>query len=637
MTPPRDRGRRPPRPARQRRRPGGATAATASRARRRPRLAVSHPHRRVRVLLVTVLVTFTLFGGQLVRIQGFDASAVASAGLAFRQDKAVVPALRGSIVSADGTVLARSMERVNVTADQQAVVEYTKDGVKVGVAGAAADLGPLLGLSTETMVTLLTGKRRFVYLAKDVSPLTWTAINRLGVNGILSEHAAKRVYPTGSSAAAVVGWVGANGFAVKGSGGGLELLYDAQLRGTPGNEVYETSRDGRVIPGGEQQITPAVPGRDVRLTIDSDLQWYAQNAVARKVLETKALSGSIVVMDVRTGHLAAVATYPTFDPEHIGRATTYLQNRAFAEAFEPGSTAKVMTAAAALQDGVATPDTEVTVPNRLPRSDRVFKDSHDHPTEHLTFAGVIAESSNIGTILVGEKVPPTRLEQYFRAFGIGSPTGVRFPGETPGIFAPRREWNDSQRYTVMYGQGLSVTAVQAAGVFQTIANKGVRIPPTLVAGTQTGEGTFTPSPAPTPVRVVSEQTAGTLSQMLEFVVGEEGTARQARVEGYRVAGKTGTADRVGDDGRYSGKTASFIGYAPADDPRYVVAVVLQNPTKGYFGGATAGPVFKDVMTYALQRFGVAPTGTVPPVLRLRVGQDPVSAGTVQKLTRTRAR
>ncbi|HET7476384.1 MAG TPA: penicillin-binding protein 2 [Dermatophilaceae bacterium] len=582
-----------------------------------------------------MLVTFTLFGGQLVRLQAFDASTLATAGLKSRLDTVIVPALRGSIVASDGVELAKSIDRVNVTADQQAVREYTKRGVKVGVAGAAADLSPLLGIPVDKLATMLTGDRRFVYLAKDVSPLIWRTINKLGVNGILSEHAPERVYPTGAAASALVGWVAADGRAVRGNGGGLELLYNSRLEGTPGTERYEISRDGRVIPTGEQQVTPAVPGRTVRLTVDSDLQWYAQNAVARKVLDTKAQSGAIVVMEVKTGRLKAVATYPTFDPTDIGRPTSYLQNRAFGEAFEPGSTAKVMTAAAALQEGVATPDTEVTVPNRLPRADKVFQDSHNHPTEHLTFAGVIAQSSNIGTMLVGEKVRRAVLERYFRAFGIGAPTGVGFPGETQGVFAPSADWNDSQRYTVMYGQGLSLNAVQAAGVFQAVANGGLRVPPTLVEGTTSGEGTFTPAPPTTPVRVVSEQTAKTLSQMLEFVVGDEGTAKQAEVAGYRVAGKTGTADRVGAGGRYDGKTASFIGFAPADDPKYVVAVVLQDPVKGYFGGATAGPVFRDVMTYTLQRFGVPPTGTPAPVMRLRVGEAPVSAGSVQKVTTAR--
>ena len=363
----------------------------------------------------------------------------------------------------------------------------------------------------------------------------------------------------------------------------------------------------------------------MRLTINNDLQWFAQNAIAQKVNQTRALSGTVVVMKARTGELTAVASYPTFDPNNIATARGNLNNRAFDEAFEPGSIAKVMTAAAALQERVATPATPVTVPNRLPRAGQSFRDSHEHGVLKLTFAGVMAQSSNIGTVMVGEKVPPTILEKYFRRFGIGQKSGIEFPGETAGIFARSKDWSGSQRYTVMYGQGLAVNAIQSASVFQSIANGGVRVPPTLVAGTEHADGSFAPTPRTTPVRVISQPVSKTLSQMLEFVVGDGGTAQMAEIPGYRVAGKTGTADRVGENGRYSGKTASFIGFAPADKPEFVVAVILQDPIRGYFGGSTAGPVFKDVMSYALQQFKIPPTGAKPPVMKLTVGDAPASA------------
>jgi len=537
-----------------------------------------------------------------------------------------VPAIRGDITASNDVVLATSIERRNVDADQTAVPTYRKkvNGVTttVGVAGAAADLAPILRMPAAELSATMTGSKRFVYVAKDISLSDWRRILILGIPGINSEPTTKRSYPTTSTAASLVGWVGADGS----PGGGLELLLNKELEGKPGESTYEKSRDGRMITTGEQQLKPAARGLDVRLTINMDLQWFAQNSIAQKVNETGAASGTVVVMNVRTGQLAAVASYPTFDPNNLAKVGgDALQNKAFGEAFEPGSTAKVMTAAAALQERGATPATPVTVPNRLARSDQSFRDSHDHATEKLTFAGVIAKSSNIGTMMVGEKVPPATLERYFRAFGVGQKTGVHFPGETPGIFAKSADWSGSQRYTVMYGQGLSVNAVQAAGVFQTIANGGVRVPPTLVLSTKDSDGTLTRTPPANPVRVISKPVATTLSQMLEFVVGDGGTARQAKISGYRVAGKTGTADRIGANGRYSGKTASFIGFAPADKPEFVVAVILQNPIRGYFGGSTAGPVFKDVMTYALQEFGIPPTGTPAPVMRLKVEDPPASA------------
>jgi len=557
-------------------------------------------------------------------LQALDSSAVASAAFKSRLSIVAVPALRGDITASNGVVLATSIERRNVTADQTAVPTYRKKvngvSVTVGVEGAAVDLAPILGKSAAELSPTLTGFRRFVYVAKDISLSEWSKIRALGIPGIYSEPTSARSYPTSSAAASLVGWVGGDGSA----GGGLEVLLNKQLQGKPGESTYEQSRDGRMIPTGDQQITPAVPGLDVQLTIDSDLQWFAQNAIAQKVNETQALSGTVVVMNVRTSRLAAVASYPTFDPNNIAKAGSNLTNKAFGEAFEPGSIAKVMTAATALQEGVATPATPVIVPNRLARGGQSFQDSHDHGLERLTFGGVIAQSSNIGTMMVGEKVPPATLEKYFRAFGVGQPTGIHFPGETPGIFAKSQDWSASQRYTVMYGQGLAVNAIQATGVFQTIANGGVRVPPTLVASTQNADGTVTQTPPTTPVRVISTSAATTLSQMLEFVVGDTGTARQAKIPGYRVAGKTGTADRVGANGHYSGKTASFIGFAPADKPEFVVAVILQNPIRGYYGGSTAGPVFKDVMTYALQEFGIPPTGTTPPVMKLKIGDAPTS-------------
>jgi len=586
--------------------------------------------RRVRFLLLSVLFVFSIFGAQLLRLQALDASPVASAALKSRLYVGSVPALRGDITDANGVVLATSIERRNVTADQTAVPEYKKKGVKVGVAGAAADMAPILGTSEAELSATLTGSRRFVYVAKGITPLNWRKIQALGVPGVFSEQTSKRTYPSSGAAASLVGWVGGDGTA----GGGLELLLGTRLNGKPGTSTYEQSQDGRIISTGEQQSTPAVPGRNVRLTINNDLQWFAQNAIAQKVKETQALSATVVVMRVRTAELLAVASYPSFDPNNIATAKGNLTNKAFGEAFEPGSIAKVMTAAAALQEGVATPATPVVVPNRLPRAGQSFRDSHDHGVEKLTFAGVIAQSSNIGTMMVGEKVPPAILEKYFRSFGVGQKSGIEFPGETPGIFARSQDWSGSQRYTVMYGQGLAVNAIQTAGVFQTIANGGVRVPPTLVAGIERADGSFSATPRTTPVRVISKPVAKTLSQMLEFVVGDGGTARMAEIPGYRVAGKTGTADRVGDNGRYSGKTASFIGFAPADKPEFVVAVILQNPIRGYFGGSTAGPVFKDVMSYALQEFTVPPTGAAPPVMKLKIDDAPTSADKAEASLKT---
>ncbi len=604
----------PKRPTAPPRRPGG----------RRVSLDGSNPRRRMRTMTVAILFVFSIFGAQLLRLQGFDASAVSADAQTNRTATVPLPAMRGSIVDRNGTILASSIERRTVTVDQTAVPKYVKsvDGVRdtVGVAGAAQDLSPLLGIPVDELVTKLTGTSRYRVLQKNITPLNWRKISELGINGVYSEATSDRNYPTSTAAASLVGFVQSDGSA----GGGLEILMDSTLKGKAGKTVFEQSQDGRAIPNARQETISPVPGKDVKLTIDSDLQWFAQNAVAQKVIETKALSGTVVVQNAKTGELLAVASYPTFDPNQPGQATENWTNKAFNEVYEPGSTGKVMTAAAALEEGAVTPSTVVEVPNRIYRADNTeFKDSHDHATEYLTFAGVLAQSSNIGTILAGEQVKATTMYSYFKKFGLGATSGMGFPGEGPGLLANVKDWNGSQRYTVLFGQGLSVNALQAAGVFQTIANDGVRIPPRIVAATSDGHGTYTPVEKAKGVKVVSPETAKKVRDMLEGVVGKDGTAPEAKIAGYRVAGKTGTADRYDAKARgYSGKTASFIGFAPADDPEIVVAVTLQRPIKGYFGGLVAGPVFKDVMTYALQELLIPPTGTASPVVKVKADATP---------------
>ncbi|PRY56080.1 peptidoglycan synthetase FtsI [Knoellia remsis] len=580
----------------------------------------------MRGLTVATLFVFSLFAAQLLRIQGFDSAAVAEAALKQRTEKVVTPALRGKILSSDGVVLASSRARETVVADPTAVCTYKqKDRQKCdpatsdeAVDAAATALAPLLGKSAAEVRTKLTGAGRYQILDRKVSPLTWRKIAELGIPGIYrdsAESVPERVYPQGPDAASLVGFVTNDGKA----GGGLELMVDEQLAGKAGYSVFEKAPDGSKIPGGRQGGVEAVDGKDVTLTVNSNIQWYAQNALAQQMAKMGAQSGTAVVMNPRTGEVLALASYPTYDPNDIGSAKGSLVNKALNDVFEPGSTAKVMTVAAALEDKKVTPDQPVVIPNRLKRFDTNFKDSHDHPTLYRTVAGTLAESSNIGTILIGETLEPKRLEEYYRNFGIGSKSGLGFPGESAGIFAPAEKWSGTQRSTVMFGQGLSVTAIQATSVFQTIANDGVRITPSLVKGTTDENGQFAKAPQKKSKRVISEDTATKLNAMLEGAVSDEGTAPAAQIPGYRVAGKTGTAEYYDAKlGKYSGKTASFIGYAPADDPQLVVAVILQRPTASIYGGTVAAPVFQDVMTYALQELKIPPTGTSKPQVPLTV-------------------
>ncbi|GAA1905401.1 peptidoglycan D,D-transpeptidase FtsI family protein [Lapillicoccus jejuensis] len=610
-----------------RRRPAASGHATR---RRRPVPGVANPRRRARTMLIAGLFVLTVFGGQLLRVQAFDASAVANAAQERRLTSTVIPASRGEILDSNGVVLASSVERKTVSVDQTAVPTYERklvvDGkrkdVTVGVVGAAQQLAPLLGTTPDKLVTQLTGTARYRVLAKGVTPLVWRQIDALGIPGVYAETTTQRVYPEGPSTASLVGFTQADGTPAS----GVEFTERSVLNGTPGKQVGQRGASGEPIPWAQDVDTPAVPGQDVTLTIDADLQWYAQNQIASVVQSSGAISGYAVVMEVATGKLRAVASYPTFDPSDPGAATAFQrQNHAFEDVYEPGSTGKVMSIATALEEKKITPTTPLIVPNRLPRAGESFKDDEDHPTLDLTVAGALAMSSNIGTMLATEGVAPADMEASFRKFGIGSASGSGLYGESPGIFAKASDWSGTKRYTTLFGQGYSVTAIQAAGVYQTLANGGVRVPPTLVESTTAPDGTVTQAPQPQGVRVVSQQTATQMSQMLEEVVGPHGTAPKAKIDGYRVAGKTGTANRYDPAvGGYSGYTASFIGYAPADAPKYVVAVTLQKPVHGHFGGMLGAPVFQKVMSYLLQKHQIAPSGQAAPVIPLSSdsGWDP---------------
>ncbi|MGH3417166.1 MAG: peptidoglycan D,D-transpeptidase FtsI family protein, partial [Actinocrinis sp.] len=400
---------------------------------------------------------------------------------------------------------------------------------------------------------------------------------------------------------------------------GLEDTYDGMLAGKDGRISYQAA-DGTEIPTAGINEQAPVAGTSVETTIDSQIQWAAQKAIDDQVARSKAESGTVVVMDPRTGAVLALATSPSYDPTNLAAANpANLGDRAVSDVYEPGSVAKVITMSAAIQQGAADPATRVVVPPAIVREGTTFHDDTYHGTEHLTLTGVLAESSNIGTIETSDRLGPNRdqiLYNYLTAFGFGRPTGLDLPGESPGILAPPAKWSGSQRYTIPFGQGLSVNAVQATSVFATIANAGVRVTPNLVKGFVDANGNFTAAATAARTQVVSPQTAHQVEQMMESVVSEKGTAPAARIAGYRVAGKTGTANRYDSRcGGYCGYTASFIGFAPADDPRLVVSTVIQNPTKGlYFGGSIAAPVFQKVMSFALQDLGIAPTGTKPPDL-----------------------
>ncbi len=554
---------------------------------------------------MALCLLLSVFAGRLVQIQGLEAPAYASSATNSRLQHEPRPALRGAILDADGIALATTVEARDVVADQTLVHDP---------AATAAQLSPLLGTDVSELTHRLTGTRRFVYLARQVGPDTWRAVSALQLPGVLSRKTARRVYPAREVAANLVGFVGADGRGLA----GVEQSFDGLLAGRDGKAVYEVGAGGRRIPLGTLAEVEPEPGRTVALTIDRDVQWVAQEAITAAVRASAAESGTVVVLDVRTGDLLALATAPTFDPNRPAAAAGGDRgNRAISDVYEPGSTAKVLTAAAAIEEKVVRPDTPVTVPDELRRGGTRFSDSSPHDTLQLTFTGVLAKSSNIGTILASERLAPEVLHRYLARFGIGGHLGLGLPGESAGILAPAAQWSASQNYTIRFGQGYSVTAVQLAAATAAVANNGVRVPPRVVRGWTDEHGRMTVAPAAPGTRVVSPATARSVVTMMEAVVGEGGTAPNAAIPGYRVAGKTGTANRVDPrTGRYRGYTASFIGMAPADAPRLVVAVTLQAPRRGRYGGRLAAPVFKEVMSFTLQNQRIPPTGTRPPRQRL---------------------
>lgn len=382
------------------------------------------------------------------------------------------------------------------------------------------------------------------------------------------------------------------------------------LAGVNGKYIYANGR-GNIIPGSEQVSVEAKSGTSIRLTIDRDVQWVAQNAISQAVASSRAKSGTVIVMDPKTGAILAQASAPTFDPNNSKSITQEkLKNPAVQEVYEPGSTGKVITVAAAMQEGLVSPDTIFTIPYSMKVSDGVFHDHEKHPIQRLTTTGLLAVSSNTGSIQIGQKLGKDTLYDYLRKFGIGESTSSKLPGESVGILHPVKDWSGTSLPTISFGQGYSVTAIQATSVFATIANDGVRVKPSILAGVVDESGKYTPAKANESVQVLSAQTAINLRAMMESVVSKDGTAPTAAIPGYRVAGKTGTAMRYNTSCRcYSGYTASFIGFAPADQPKFVVSVTIQDPQGLHWGGALAGPVFKKVMSFVLQNERIKPTPT----------------------------
>jgi len=565
---------------------------------RRPRRGDSK--RRLLFVLALTMVAFLAISGRLIVLQVLDATSLDEAAAKQRLRTIELPGERGRIFDRDGGDLALSVPARTIYAQPRLIRDP---------AGTARKLAPLLGQPAKTILGRLRSGAAWTYLAREIPVANGQAVAKLDLPGIGVLTDTMRRYPSGQLASQVLGFVGTDGSGLA----GVEQRYDGLLAGHSGQMLLEQDPSGRPIPQGQRSVEPARPGSDLVLTIDQNIQYVAERALAAAVKQYQAKSGSVVVMAPRTGELLAVANVPTFDPNRFGTSSDEARkDRAVTNVYEPGSTNKVITAAAALDAGVVRPSTKVTVPPELPLCPGVhsFHDSHQHGTEWLTFADVVAQSSNIGTIRVATKLGPERLAKAELDFGYGQRTGVDLPGETPGIVRPQSTWTCPDLGTNAIGQGVAVSVLQMARVYASVANGGLLVQPTLLRGTVDERGDYHATERPTPKRVLSVRTTQTLTSILEGVVREGGTGTRAALDDWTVAGKTGTAQVPNPNGGGylpGAYVASFMGYAPAEDPRVVVAVVLDRPTKGIYGGTVAAPVFREVAGYALRHMEVPPS------------------------------
>ena len=496
-----------------------------------------------------------------------------------------MPATRGRVIDRSGQLLATSVPVPSVWAipkDFQASL------------GQRAQLARLLGMTgAELEARLGTGSLNFAWIKRQIDTEVWTQIQALGIKGLYSSREYRRRYPEGESAAHVVGFTNLEDQGQE----GIELAFQKQLQGHNGSRGVVKDRLGRVIEDIGEQVDPA-DGSDIALSVDAKVQFFAYQRVRDAVAEHKAKAGSVVVLDVQTGEVLALANYPSYDPGERGRRTgEQLRNRALTDIFEPGSTMKPFIIAWALETGRVKPETLiVTAPGSVVVSGIPIKDSHPHGM--LTVREVIQKSSNIGTVRISMQMPPRELWELFSSVGYGQKPQISFPGAVTGRLRPYKSWRPIEQATMSYGYGLSASLLQMAHAYTTFARDGEVIPITLLKQQNPVAG----------VRVLSPETAREIRTMLQMAAGPGGTGQLAQTIGYSVGGKSGTAHKQEGKGYASNKYRSwFVGLAPIANPRIVVAVMIDEPSNGkYYGGAVAAPVFSQVVQQTLRTLGVPP-------------------------------
>ena len=569
---------------------------------------------RMRLGFVFMMVFLLVIAGRLVMIQGLDVGNMAQAAENQRTVVQKLPAVRGKIIDSKGKVLAESIIRYDITVSQLNMAEYetfkrwnpeTEKFDEYTKDQGLSQIADVLGLPFQDVKTNSTGTKNHNYLAMDVSPVVEKKIVELGVPGIYSEAITKRVYPMGAVGGPIVGFINADGTALA----GIEQTMNDKLTGIDGKRTYQAGKNGIIIPTAPVRTEPAIDGQTVKLTIDQDIQYYAQQAAQQQKEQYSAQWASIAVIEAKTGKVVALADSDSYDPNNVGASDpANIGSRTVSSVVEPGSTSKIMTASALVEEGLATPMSEYLVPPTFTIDGQNFSDSFVHGTEQRTLAGIIADSMNTGTVMAGSKLSLEQRSNYMRKFGVGEKTCIALPGESPGILADWRAWDGRQQYTVLFGQGVAQTPLQTTMIFQTIANGGVRLKPQIVDSLTDAAGKVETVPQAPGVKVISPKTAQDARDMLEGVVTMT-DYKVVNIPGYRTGGKTGTSEAPADNGvGFDGYTSSFIGMAPMDDPKYVVGITVQRPQGSIFG-VTQGYTFNQVMGQVLRSYDVPPSTT----------------------------
>jgi cell division protein FtsI (penicillin-binding protein 3) len=542
-------------------------------------------NQRIGLLFGTFLLLLVVAVGRAGWLATVKASSLKQRAVSQQVENIAVPATRGAIMDRYGHELAVSEDAVTVFANPFLI----KNPAQV-----AAKVAPIIGVPEDQVLQDISDPRKgFVYLRRKISGPQGAKAEQLKIEGIGTMIEPKRTYPQGALASQLIGAVGTDNVGLS----GIEQRFDKQLHGSDGQR--RVVRDALGDPVSIVDVRRSQPGRDLRLTIDATLQERVEAVLADVGATYRPKGATALVMDPRSGALLALANWPRVDANNIGAAPAYARmDRAVQSAYEPGSTFKAITVSGALEEGLVTPDTPFQIPPQIQVADRTIKDAEDHGYETLTVARILAQSSNIGAVKIGLRLGSTRFDKWVRAFGFGKATGVDIPGESPGIVLHTDQYSGSSMGNLPIGQGIAVTPIQMAQAYSAIADGGIEHTPYVVQGDQKRGR-----------RVVSGEVAGQVAKMLEGVLGPGGTASEAAIPGYTLAGKTGTAQKPDPvNGGYSDSkyVASFIGFAPARNPRLEVAVMVDEPQGAIFGGVVAAPAFQKIVSFALPYLKIPP-------------------------------